>query len=88
MIKKIAELINDKKLDGISYIMDESDRNGIRVVIICKKEAQANVGLNNLYKYTQLQTSFNVNNIALFTADRDSFLSNNALNISLSTGLK
>ena len=65
MIKKIAELINDKKLDGISYINDESDRNGIRVVIICKKEAQANVVLNNLYKYTQLQTSFNVNNIAL-----------------------
>jgi DNA gyrase subunit A len=65
MIKKIAELINDKKIDGISYINDESDRNGIRVVIICKKEAQASVVINNLYKLTQLQTSFNVNNIAL-----------------------
>jgi len=65
MIKKIAELINDKKIEGISYINDESDRNGIRVVIICKKEAQSSVVLNNLYKLTQLQTSFNVNNIAL-----------------------
>lgn len=65
MIRKIAELINDKKLDGISYINDESDRNGVRVVIICKKEAQSSVVLNNLFKLTQLQTSFNVNNIAL-----------------------
>jgi DNA gyrase subunit A len=65
MIKKIAELINDKKIEGISYINDESDRNGIRVVIICKKEAQSSVVLNNLYKLTQLQTAFNVNNIAL-----------------------
>jgi DNA gyrase subunit A len=65
MIRKIAEMINDKKIEGISYINDESDRNGIRVVIICKKEAQSSVVLNNLYKLTQLQTSFNVNNIAL-----------------------
>ncbi len=65
MIKKIAELINEKKIDGISYINDESDRNGVRVVIICKKEAQSSVVLNNLYKHTQLQTTFNVNNIAL-----------------------
>jgi DNA gyrase subunit A len=65
MIKKIAELINDKKLEGISYINDESDRNGVRVVMICKKEAQASVVLNNLYKLTQLQISYNVNNIAL-----------------------
>ena len=65
MIKKIADLINEKKLDGISYINDESDRNGVRVVIICKREAQSNVVLNNLFKQTQLQTSFNVNNIAL-----------------------
>ncbi len=65
MIKKIAELINEKKLEGISYINDESDRNGVRVVIICKKEAQSSVVLNNLYKHTQLQTAFNVNNIAL-----------------------
>ena len=65
MIKKIADLINDKKLEGISYINDESDRNGMRVVIILKKDATANVVLNNLYKYSSLQTSFSVNNIAL-----------------------
>ena len=65
LIRKTAELINDKKLEGISYINDESDRKGMRIVIILKKEAVANVVLNNLYKYTQLQTSFSVNNIAL-----------------------
>lgn len=65
MIKKIADLINEKKLEGISYINDESDRNGMRVVIILKKEMPANVVLNHLYKHSQLQTSFNVNNIAL-----------------------
>jgi DNA gyrase subunit A len=65
LIKKIADLINEKKLDGISYINDESDRSGMRIVIILKKEARANVVLNNLYKFTQLQNSFNVNNIAL-----------------------
>ena len=65
MIKKIADLINEKKLEGISYINDESDRNGMRVVIILKKDASANVVLNNLYKLSSLQTSFNVNNIAL-----------------------
>jgi len=65
MIKKIADLINEKKLDGISYINDESDRNGMRIVIILKKDASAHVVLNNLYKFSQLQTSFSVNNIAL-----------------------
>lgn len=65
MIKKIADLINEKKLEGISYINDESDRNGLRVVIILKKEMPANVVLNHLYKHSQLQTAFNVNNIAL-----------------------
>ncbi len=65
MIRKIAEMINDKKLEGISYINDESDRTGLRIVIILKKDAQASVVLNNLYKYSQLQTSFSVNNIAL-----------------------
>jgi len=65
MIKRIADLINEKKLEGISYINDESDRNGMRVVIILKKEMPANVVLNHLYKHSQLQTSFNVNNIAL-----------------------
>jgi DNA gyrase subunit A len=65
MIKRIADLINEKKLEGISYINDESDRNGMRVVIILKKEMPANIILNHLYKHSQLQTSFNVNNIAL-----------------------
>jgi len=65
MIRKIADLINEGKIEGISYINDESDRNGTRVVIILKKDATANVVLNNLYKYSQLQTAFNVNNIAL-----------------------
>lgn len=65
LIKKIADLINEKKLEGISYINDESDRSGMRIVMILKKEAQANVVLNNLFKHTQLQTTFNVNSIAL-----------------------
>jgi DNA gyrase subunit A len=65
MIQKIANLINEKKLEGISYINDESDRNGMRIVIILKKDATANVVLNHLYKYSSLQTSFSVNNIAL-----------------------
>lgn len=65
MIMKTAELINDKKIDGISNVNDESDRNGMRIVYDLKKEAIANVVLNNLYKYTALQTSFSVNNIAL-----------------------
>jgi DNA gyrase subunit A len=65
MIKKTADLINDKKIEGISDIRDESDRNGMRIVYELKREAIANVVLNNLYKYTGLQTSFSVNNIAL-----------------------
>ncbi len=65
LIKKTADLINDKKIEGISYINDESDRNGMRIVIILKKEAKANVVLNNLFKHTQLQSAFNINNIAL-----------------------
>src|SRR5512135_1002780 len=65
MIRRIADLINEKKLEGISYINDESDRTGMRIVIILKKDASANVVLNNLYKYSSLQTSFSVNNIAL-----------------------
>jgi DNA gyrase subunit A len=65
MIRKIADLINEKRLEGISYINDESDRNGMRIVIILKKDATANVVLNHLYKFSSLQTSFNVNNIAL-----------------------
>jgi DNA gyrase subunit A len=65
MIAKTAELINEKRIEGISYINDESDRTGTRIVIILKKDAQSAVVLNNLFKHTQLQTSFNVNNIAL-----------------------
>jgi DNA gyrase subunit A len=65
MIRKIADLINEKRLEGISYINDESDRNGMRIVIILKKDATANVVLNHLYKFSSLQTTFNVNNIAL-----------------------
>ncbi|HJX72066.1 MAG TPA: DNA gyrase subunit A, partial [Bacteroidales bacterium] len=65
MIRKTAELINEKKIDGISYINDESDRNGMRIVIILKKEAQAGIVLNRLFKYTQLQSTFNVNSITL-----------------------
>jgi DNA gyrase subunit A len=65
MIKKTADLINDKKIDGISDIRDESDRNGMRIVYELKRDAIPNVVLNKLYKYTQLQTSFSVNNIAL-----------------------
>ncbi|MFT7066726.1 MAG: DNA gyrase subunit A [Sediminicola sp.] len=65
MIKKTADLVNDKKIEGISSIRDESDRNGMRVVYILKRDAIPNIVLNTLYKYTALQTSFSVNNIAL-----------------------
>jgi DNA gyrase subunit A len=65
MIKKTADLVNDKKIDGISDIRDESDRDGIRIVYELKKDANTNVVLNSLYQYTALQSSFSVNNIAL-----------------------
>ena len=65
MIKKIAELVNDKKIEGISDLRDESDRNGMRIVFEIKRDAIANVVLNKLYKFTALQTSFSVNNICL-----------------------
>lgn len=65
MIKKTAELVNEKKLEGIANIRDESDRKGMRVVYVLKKDAIPNIVLNKLYKYTSLQTSFSVNNIAL-----------------------
>ncbi|MFI3321140.1 MAG: DNA gyrase subunit A [Rikenellaceae bacterium] len=65
MIRKIAELINEKKIDGIDYINDESDRQGMRVVIIVKRDAVGSVVLNTLYKHTALQSSFPVNSIAL-----------------------
>jgi DNA gyrase subunit A len=65
MIEKTAALVNEKKIEGISDIRDESDREGYRIVYDLKKDAMANVVLNNLYKYTQLQSSFGVNNVAL-----------------------
>jgi DNA gyrase subunit A len=65
MIKKIADLVNDKKIEGISDLRDESDRNGMRIVFEIKRDAIANVVLNKLYKFTSLQTSFSVNNICL-----------------------
>ena len=65
MIKKTADLVNDKKIEGISTIRDESDRNGMRIVYILKRDAIPNIVLNTLFKYTALQSSFSVNNIAL-----------------------
>ena len=65
MIKKTADLVNDKKIEGISLIRDESDRNGMRIVYVLKRDAIPNIVLNKLFKYTALQSSFSVNNIAL-----------------------
>ncbi|SDI31685.1 DNA gyrase subunit A [Winogradskyella thalassocola] len=65
MIKKTADLVNEKKLEGIATIRDESDRNGMRIVYVIKRDAIPNIVLNKLFKYTALQTSFSVNNIAL-----------------------
>ena len=65
MVRKTADLVNDKKIEGISEIRDESDRNGMRIVYELKRDAIPNVVLNKLYKYTALQNSFSVNNIAL-----------------------
>ena len=65
MIRKTAELVNDKKIEGISNIRDESDRNGMRIVYLLKRDAIPNIVLNKLYKFTSLQSSFSVNNIAL-----------------------
>ncbi|MFH6935391.1 DNA gyrase subunit A [Flavobacterium sp. YO64] len=65
MIKRTADLVNEKKIEGIANIRDESDRNGMRIVYILKRDATPNVVLNTLYKYTSLQSSFSVNNIAL-----------------------
>src|SRR5690606_7457353 len=65
MIKKTADLVNDKKIEGIATIRDESDRNGMRIVYVLKRDAIPNIVLNTLFKYTALQSSFSVNNIAL-----------------------
>ena len=65
MIRKTAELVNDKKIEGISNIRDESDRKGLSVVYVLKPDAIPNIVLNKLYKYTALQSTFSLNNIAL-----------------------
>lgn len=65
LIKYIADLVNDKRIEGISNANDESDRDGMRIVIDVKRDANASVVLNKLYKMTALQTSFGVNNVAL-----------------------
>ena len=65
MIEKIAELVESKKIEGISYINDETTMKGVRIVIKLKKDANSNVVLNTLFKYTPLQSSFSVNNVAL-----------------------
>ena len=65
LIKKVADLVNDKKVEGISTIRDESDRNGMRIVFVLKRDAIPNIVLNKLYKYSQLQSSFSVNNVCL-----------------------
>ena len=65
LIEKIAELVRDKKIDGITHLADESDRNGMRIVIEVRKDANSHVLLNNLYKQTALQSSFGVNMLAL-----------------------
>jgi len=69
MIRKTADLINDKKIEGISTIRDESDRNGMRIVYVLKRDAVPNIVLNKLFKFTGLQSSFSVNNIALVKED-------------------
>ena len=65
LIEKIAELVRDKRIDGITHLRDESDRNGMRIVIEVRRDANANVILNNLYKQTAMQSSFGVNMLAL-----------------------
>lgn len=65
MIKKTADLINEKRIEGVSSIRDESDRNGMRIVYVLKRDAVPNIVLNTLYKFTALQSSFSINNIAL-----------------------
>ena len=81
LIKSIADLVNEKKIDGISYANDESDREGMRIVIDIKRDANASVVLNKLYKMTQLQTSFGVNNVALVPYGKDKKLRPRTLNL-------
>ena len=72
LIERIAELVREKKIDGITDLRDESDREGMRIVIEVRKDANANVLLNNLYKHTALQTSFGVNMLALVNGSQRS----------------
>ena len=65
LIEKIAELVRDKKIDGITHLRDESDRNGMRIVIEIRRDANANVVLNNLYKQTAMQSSFGINMLCI-----------------------
>ncbi len=81
LIKSIVDLVNEKKIDGISYANDESDREGMRIVIDIKRDANASVVLNKLYKMTQLQTSFGVNNVALVPYGKDKKLRPRTLNL-------
>jgi len=77
LIKKIADLINDKKLEDIHDIRDESDRDGMRIVIELKKDAIPSIVINNLYRQTELQSAFNVNNVALINLERHEKINNN-----------
>jgi DNA gyrase subunit A len=79
LIKKIADLINDKKIEDISDIRDESDRDGMRIVIELKKDAIPSIVINNLYRQTELQNSFNVNNVALVNLDQHEKIKNGKL---------
>ncbi len=81
LIKSIGDLVAEKKIEGISYANDESDREGMRIVIDIKRDANASVVLNKLYKMTQLQTSFGVNNVALVPYGKDKKLRPRTLNL-------
>ena len=87
LIKKTADLVNSKKLEGISDIRDESDRNGMRIVYELKRDAIPNIVLNKLYKYTSLQSSFSVNNIALVKGRPKLLNLKDLINFLLSIGL-
>ncbi len=77
LIKKIADLVNDKKLEDIHDVRDESDRDGMRIVIELKKDAIPSIVINNLYRQTELQNAFNVNNVALINLERHEKINNN-----------
>ena len=74
MVRKTAELVNEKRIEGISEIRDESDRKGMRIVYEIKRDSMASVVLNKLYKYTALQSSFSVNNIFVGESQHEFFI--------------